>query len=203
MSDKIYVVDYQAGNLGSVSNIIRHIGGEPVLVNRPEDLLKADRVILPGVGAFDFGMSALTSNGMNEAVLEVAKTGIPLLGICLGMQLLLNSSDEGKLPGLGLIKGKSNKFKDLSEGMKIPHMGWNTVRGINSVLLKGQEKEQRFYFVHSYFVECDRKSDIAGVSTYSHDFVSMVENENVLGVQFHPEKSHKFGMALLKNFLEM
>jgi imidazole glycerol-phosphate synthase subunit HisH len=198
------IIDYGMGNLGSVLNMIRRVGGDARASSSVEEVRSAERMILPGVGAFDAGASALRKAGLDEAIRDAVRhNGALLLGICLGMQLLLESSEEGTLPGLALAPGRVRRFQVEGQGLRVPHMGWNVVRPIRpSKLLDVGDEEQRFYFVHSYFAECDDSADVAGVTHYGHDFTSALERERVFGVQFHPEKSHRFGMAVLKRFLE-
>lgn len=198
----IDIVDCGLGNPASVLNMIRRIGGDGRLSESPDDVMAADKVVLPGVGAFDAGASALRERGLDEAIRQaVTENGAMVLGICLGMQLLLEGSDEGSLPGLALVPGRVRRF-DVP-GMRVPHMGWNTVRPVRpSVLFDVDESEQRFYFVHSYYVECSDPGDVAGETNYGRPFTSAIECGRVLGTQFHPEKSHRFGMALMKRFVE-
>lgn len=193
------------GNVASVLNIIRFIGGDARISTSPEEVRDASILILPGVGAFDAGISSLHETGMDKAIHEaVSDNGATILGICLGMQLLMDSSEEGHLPGLALVPGKVKRFKVHEHGLRVPHMGWNTVQPTrSSKLFDSSAEECRFYFVHSYHVECDDPQDVTGVTHYGYDFTSAFERGQVLGVQFHPEKSHRFGMALLKRFLEM
>jgi len=198
------IIDYGMGNLGSVLNMIRRVGGDARASSSEAEVRSAEKLILPGVGAFDAGASALQNGGLDEAIRHAVRhNGALLLGICLGMQLLLESSEEGALPGLALVPGRVRRFQVEGQGLRVPHMGWNVVRLIRpSRLLDVGAEEQRFYFVHSYFVECDDAADVVGVTNYGHDFASAMERGPVLGVQFHPEKSHRFGMAVLKKFLE-
>jgi len=198
----ITIINYGLGNLGSIANMIKKIGGESIITSNPEKILRAKKLILPGVGSFDKGMLNLKDlsliNILNKKVL-VEKT--PILGICLGMQLMLNSSEEGNETGLGWIDAKTIKFS--ANTLKVPHMGWNTVKNIKeSKLFDELESEKRFYFVHSYYVKCNDEKDILTTTPYGNDFVSAFEKENLIGVQFHPEKSHKFGMSIIKNFVE-
>lgn len=198
----VSIVDYGLGNLGSVANMFRHIGVEVRRVSTEEQILASDHLLLPGVGAFDNGMTRLHDAGIVGALREYADSGRPLLGICLGMQLLFDSSDEGQELGLGIIAGTSRRF-DVSPGLRIPHMGWNTVRSLrDDPLLKGIDDASRFYFVHGYRVVPTHDDNVLATSTYGGDFVSMVRARNVAGAQFHPEKSHTFGMTLLRNFAE-
>jgi glutamine amidotransferase len=177
---------------------------EVELTDDPARVLAADKLILPGVGAFDAGMAALAARGLDEAVHRaVTENGARLLGICLGMHLLLEKSMEGNSPGLGLVPGRARQFVPDGARVRVPHMGWNVVRPTrDSVLLDHHGEEQRFYFVHSYFAECTDPADAAGLTTHGDDFVSVLERGRVFGVQFHAEKSHRFGMALLRRFAE-
>ncbi|MGA2463621.1 MAG: imidazole glycerol phosphate synthase subunit HisH [Thermodesulfobacteriota bacterium] len=202
----IVIVDYGMGNLGSIANMLKKIGTSAIISSDLDVIAQAHKLILPGVGAFDHGMTKVKELGiltvLNERVLNA---GVPVLGICLGMQLMTHRSDEGELPGLGWIEADTVRFHfgpDRTD-LKIPHMGWNqlTVRQSHQ-LLAGLEPENRFYFVHSYHVVCTNPGNILAQTTYGFDFTSVVARGNVMGVQFHPEKSHKFGMRLLKNFVE-
>jgi glutamine amidotransferase len=198
----IVVIDYGMGNLGSIANMIKKVGHKCIITSDLEEIKKATNLILPGVGSFDNGMRNLAELGMIEVLSQkilIEKT--PILGICLGMQLMTKSSEEGILAGLGWIDAQTKKF--VSDTLKIPHMGWNIVKHQKeSKLFDECESEKRFYFVHSYCVSCNQKVDILTNTNYTQDFVSSFEKENVVGVQFHPEKSHKFGMQLLKNFID-
>lgn len=193
------------GNLASVQNMIRHIGSSAHISSSPEEVVDAKLLILPGVGSFDKGIDALREKGLDQAIIEaVTKNNASILGICLGMQLLMDSSEEGQLPGLGLVPGRVKRFQVHEQGLRVPHMGWNTVQPPrSSKLFDSAISEYRFYFVHSYHVECDEPEDIAGVTRYGYDFTSVFEHDNICGVQFHPEKSHTFGMRLFKRFLEV
>ncbi len=202
----IVIIDYGMGNLGSIRNMIRRMGGESVISHDENEIRGADKLILPGVGAFDHGMQKLHEMNivpvLNEVVLEQKK---PVLGICLGMQLLSNSSEEGELPGLGWIDSKTVKFSFDTDHqhLKIPHMGWNTVKVCqNSDLVDALGDEPRYYFVHSYHVVCQDPANELLKTEYGYEFVSGMYRDNIFGVQFHPEKSHKFGMQLFKNFIE-
>jgi len=199
----VSLVDYGLGNLGSVANMLKRVGAESQRVSTGDEILASDRVLLPGIGAFDTGMSLLRDRDLIEPLREFAASGRPVLGICLGMQLLLDSSDEGVEPGLGLVPGKSLRFPD-DPALRVPHMGWNTVSlDHEDALVAGLEPDSRFYFVHSYYVAPDREADVLGVTSYGLDFASMIGAGNVRGAQFHPEKSHAFGMTILKNFSEL
>lgn len=201
----VIILDYGMGNVGSIKNILHKIGEKEVIVSHDiNDIEKADKMILPGVGTFDSGMNNLKKLGLIEMIQKYALIDKkPVLGICLGMQLLGKSSEEGQQRGLNLIPFSSYKFS-LNSQYKVPHMGWDyaKIKDKKCPLVKGLENEQRYYFVHSYFAKCEDEKDILMTCNYGHEFVAAVAKDNILGVQFHPEKSHQFGMKLLKNFLE-
>lgn len=201
----IVIINYGAGNLGSMLNMFKKIGHGAVLGNTVEEIEKADKLVLPGVGSFDAGMEKLNSSGLKDVLnYKVLDKKTPILGVCLGLQLMTDSSEEGELKGLGWISAETKKFELDSNKYKIPHMGWNEVKiEKESNLFTGmEEQENRFYFVHSYHLVCNEPGDILVSTNYGYDFTCGVERGNILGVQFHPEKSHKFGMQLLKNFSE-
>lgn len=198
------IIDYGLGNLGSIQNMIKAIGEKSVISSKPEELDKCDRYILPGVGAFDAGMSKLNESGLVDYIKSKATNEKrPILGICLGMQLLGRRSEEGNLPGLGLIPFDNIRFRLDDTDLKIPHMGWDIVdfKQDNS-LLTGLTGTQRYYFVHSYHAKCDSEENVLMTCDYGYEFAASVVKENIMGVQFHPEKSHDFGMALLRNFIK-
>lgn len=201
----ITIVDYGMGNLGSIRNMLIKVGADCEITADPERVQQAIKLILPGVGAFDAAMARLNKSGLvpvlNEQVLH---RKVPILGICLGMQLMTQSSEEGVLPGLAWVEAQTVRFQTpFGRNLKVPHMGWNVVKPCkSSSLLRDAEKEERFYFVHSYFVQCQQPSDVLLHTEYGQCFDSAFEVGNVIGVQFHPEKSHKFGMRLLRNFAE-
>jgi imidazole glycerol-phosphate synthase subunit HisH len=202
----IVIIDYGMGNVGSIANMLKKIGVPVVISSNTDEILRAKKLILPGVGAFDNGMRNLSDRNMIPVLQrKVIEERTPLLGICLGMQLFTSKSEEGKLPGLGWINGETRRFDfPQGSGLKIPHMGWNTIRAEkSSPLLCRCEVEQRFYFVHSFHVACNNREDVLTTTPYGGDFVSAVARENIYGVQFHPEKSHRFGMELMKNFVEL
>jgi imidazole glycerol-phosphate synthase subunit HisH len=201
----ITIIDYRTGNLGSIQNILKRIGEKSIVTSDKNIISDSKKLILPGVGSFDTGMKNLNElelvDTLNNKVL-VEK--IPVLGICLGMQLLSGKSEEGTLPGLGWIKGETKRFNFFNTSeYKNPHMGWNFIKTHkDSKLFLNMFHEPRFYFVHSFFLQPEDYSDILTTTEYEKEFTSSVERGNILGVQFHPEKSHKFGMKLLKNFVE-
>jgi len=207
----IAILDYDMGNVGSIKNMYHHIGLDDVEITREIEIIRdASHLILPGVGSFDAGMTNLAKFNLIDVINEfVYKQNKPLLGICLGMQLLGRRSDEGNMPGLGLIDFDTVSFdKNLigDDNIKIPHMGWDYVEIIQgrSQVVKGlEDEEQRYYFVHSYHAVCDSEDSILMKCDYGYKFAASVVKNNVIGFQFHPEKSHKFGMKLLKNFAEM
>jgi imidazole glycerol-phosphate synthase subunit HisH len=200
----IGIIDYNMGNLASVYNACHLLDAKATIVKDPNDLKNFNRVILPGVGAFGDAMEHLNQTGMNQAIHEYAKSGKPMIGICLGMQLLFESSEEfGTTNGLGLIDGKVIKFdkSKMHEDFKIPHMGWNTIQNKEHPLFQGL-KDPYLYFVHSYHAVTSEKN-IIGKTTYGYDFVSAVNKDNIYGLQPHPEKSHDNGLAILKNFMNL
>jgi glutamine amidotransferase len=204
----IVVIDYGMGNIGSVLNMLKKIGAEAIVAASSEDILAADKIVLPGVGAFDEGMRRLEERGLVSVLKKkIIEERAPLLGICLGMQLLGQSSEEGTFAGLGFLAARTVRFKfDIrhpGNELRIPHMGWNRVevRGTDP-LFRNMFPEPRFYFAHSYHLVCEEERDVVALTRYGYEFAAAVRRENIAGVQFHPEKSHKFGMRLLKNFVE-
>ena len=201
----ITIIDYGMGNLGSIKNMFKYIGVEATIESDVDKIKNASKILLPGVGSFDTAMKKINESDLKEVLNEKAlKEQVPVLGICLGMQLLTNSSEEGTLNGLGWIDAKAMNFKDkIDKKYRVPHMGWNIVNQSNeSVLTQGFEKfnETRFYFVHSYFVKvADEKNSIL-TTNYGIKFDSAIQKDNIMGAQFHPEKSHKFGMKFFENF---
>lgn len=198
----IVIVDYKVGNLGSIRNMFRKIGANAEISSDPQRIAVAEKLVLPGVGAFDAGMENLNRSGLvpqlNERVLE---RGVPTLGICLGMQLMARTSSEGAQPGLGWLDAEVRRFEPANPALKVPHMGWNRVHAVRaSALIAELPPEPRFYFVHSYYMACSNPGDVLLTCSYDLDFHAAVQYRNIYGVQFHPEKSHTFGMALLANF---
>ena len=207
----IALIDYGMGNLGSIANMIRKMGGQSTIVQTPDQLAACTKAILPGVGSFDTAMSNLSSSGLKDALHQFALIeNKPLLGICLGMQVMCNGSEEGKLPGLGWIDAEVKKFNfeaivPKNNALKIPHMGWNVVlpTDCNWPLFKDWEAEMRFYFVHSYAVHCKNEAESKAKTTFGYAFDSAIGKNNIMGMQFHPEKSHRFGMKVYKNFIDL
>ncbi|WP_422445245.1 imidazole glycerol phosphate synthase subunit HisH [Thermoanaerobacterium sp. DL9XJH110] len=200
----IGIIDYGMGNLMSVKKAFEELGFRVKLMKCPEDLTNVNGLVLPGVGAFGDAIKNLTESAWVDVIKEAVAIGMPFLGICLGMQLLFSESFEGGyFKGLDLIKGSVKKFDEKYIKLKVPHIGWNGVKKVkNSQLLSGIPDNTDFYFVHSYY--CDPEEDVAtGITDYGAPFVSCVEKENIYGVQFHPEKSSRFGLQILKNFGEM
>jgi imidazole glycerol-phosphate synthase subunit HisH len=203
----IIIIDYGMGNLGSILNMLKKIGAPAKISSNLQEIDKTDKIILPGVGAFDTAMKRLAELEMIDLLNDkVLNRKTPTLGVCLGMQLLTKASEEGVLPGLGWIDAETIRFRfDRKQtNLKIPHMGWNTVKICReSTLFKDMDGEAQFYFVHSYHVICHQPEDILAVTDYGYECVSVLQRDNIMGAQFHPEKSHKFGMKLLKNFAEL
>ncbi len=200
----ITIVDYGMGNLGSIWNLLRHIGVPAVVTSDLDCITKADKLILPGVGAFDAAMARINSSNLRQVLdRKTLEERIPVLGICLGMQLLTRSSEEGQLPGLGWVAATTSRFPPKPD-LKVPHMGWNVVTPTReSPLTKDLPEESRFYFVHSYYVHVDNEEDSILKTSYGISFDAAIQHGNIYGAQFHPEKSHKFGMKLLTNFARL
>ena len=201
----IVIVDYECGNIASVLNMIRKAGGDAIVSGSREVIEQASKLILPGVGAYDQGMSHLHAKKLPAVLQTRAAAGVPLLGICLGMQLLGLGSEEGKLPGLGLIAARFKRFVfEADSAMHIPHVGWNTVHAQKTnCLIPGDQEEKRYYFDHSYYAVCAEEKDVLATTEYGHGFPSAYSRASVDGVQFHPEKSHRFGLSLIKRFLDI
>lgn len=203
----IGILDYGIGNISAFLNVYKELGISCFLVKTKEDLHKATKIILPGVGHFDFAMSKLSDSGMIEDLnVLVLEKKIPILGVCVGMQMMTNQSEEGCLDGLGWIPATVKKLDTthVLQQTTLPHMGWNTIEMKNySKLLDGFESQEDFYFLHSYFVECNDSTNILATTTYGQEFTSIFHNENIYGIQCHPEKSHKNGVKFLKNFAEL
>jgi glutamine amidotransferase len=199
------ILNYNLGNPKSIKNMLGYLGFDAHITSDPNEIENAERLILPGVGHFQHGMEQLEQLGLIEVLQEaVTKNKKPILGICLGMQLLTKFSEEGNMAGLGFIDAQTKKFDLDDPKLKIPHMGWNTVKFKKESNLRNEIRPNpRYYFVHSYFVECNDKNDVLCTTNYGQEFVSGFQHENIFGLQFHPEKSHKFGMELLANFCKI
>jgi imidazole glycerol-phosphate synthase subunit HisH len=199
------IINYNLGNPKSIKNMLSFLGIDAVISDDLNTLKSANRLILPGVGHFEHGMNQLNDLGITDVIKEHALTQQkPFLGICLGMQLMTNFSEEGDVDGLGLIDAQTKKFQLQDKSFKIPHMGWNEVSWQKeSPILHSLSEKPRYYFVHSYFVECNNQNDVLGTTHYGQDFVSAFQHDNIIGMQFHPEKSHQFGMELLQNFTKL
>ena len=198
------IIDYDAGNLKSVEKALQALGEETVITRDREEILAADRVILPGVGAFGDAMEKLHQYGLVEIIRQVVQKGTPFLGICLGLQLLFEESEESQgVPGLGILKGKIRRIPN-TPGLKIPHMGWNSLKiRPEAKLFRGIEDGSYVYFVHSYYLKAEDESIVAASTEYSTVIHASVERENVFACQFHPEKSSDIGLQILKNFSEL
>jgi imidazole glycerol-phosphate synthase subunit HisH len=200
----ITIIDYGMGNLGSILNMFKFIGVKASVTSSHEEIRNAEKLLLPGVGAFDAAISRIQKSGLREILdRKVLADKIPVLGICLGMQLLTRGSEEGELPGLDWIPGETKRFP-ANQALKVPHMGWNIViPNTQSSITTHLTKGSRFYFVHSYYVSVDNPQHSILRTSYGTEFDAAIQRDNIYGAQFHPEKSHKFGMQLLKSFAEL
>ena len=200
----VAIIDYDAGNIKSVEKALLHLGEEVIITRDREQILNSDKVILPGVGAFGDAMEKLRSYGLDKVIYEVVERKIPFLGICLGLQLLFEKSDETPgVKGLGILPGEILRIPDR-EGIKIPHMGWNSVKiKENARIFKDVPQDSYVYFVHSYYLKAGREEDVAATTEYSTLIHAAVEHDNVFACQFHPEKSSEIGLKILKNFVEL
>ena len=204
--DNILIINYDLNNITSISNVLKKIGHNPIISSDPSKLRSAAKIILPGVGSFDSAIKILENYGWKDRLREfVEKYEIPLLGICLGMQLLAESSDEGSpIEGLGLIKGNIKKLEKNNSNEKVPHIGWNEVnQKKESIIFQNIPNNTDFYFVHSYHYKINNHEEVLGETPYCGNFVSVINKSNIFGVQFHPEKSAKYGIQLLKNFINI
>ena len=200
----VAIIDYDAGNIKSVEKALLHLGEEVIITRDREQILNSDKVILPGVGAFGDAMEKLRSYGRDKVIYEVVERKIPFLGICLGLQLLFEKSDETPgVKGLGILPGEILRIPD-KEGIEIPHMGWNSVKiKENARIFKDVPQDSYVYFVHSYYLKAGREEDVAATTEYSTLIHAAVEHDNVFACQFHPEKSSEIGLKILKNFVEL
>lgn len=202
---KIGIVNVGIGNLASIHRMLARVGSSGHFVSSRKDCMETDALILPGVGHFDEAMRALRNADLIEAIEDrVLRANVPILGICLGMQLLCRNSEEGTEPGLGLVNASVKKFRfPAGANLKVPHMGWNVVHSrVLNPLIPGAEQEQRYYFVHSYRVIPQNESIVIGTANYGGEFCAAFQKDNIFGVQFHPEKSHRFGVSLMRSFVE-
>lgn len=201
----IAIVDYGLGNIKAFSNVYNRLNIEYVLASTPETLREASHIILPGVGAFDHAMQMLNQSGLRDTLEElVLEKEIPVLGICVGMQMMASRSDEGQMEGLGWIPAEVRKFPNSHDDYPLPHMGWNSISLTGEYSLTNNLTDDRlFHFLHSYYMDCKDKSHILAFTNYGSDFSCIVQNNNIYGIQCHPEKSHKNGIAILKNFSEV
>ena len=200
----IAIIDYDAGNIKSVEKALQKLGADVVITNDAQEILRADKVILPGVGAFGDAMANLKKFGLDKVIYEVVEKGTPFLGICLGLQLLFERSDETPgVAGLGILKGEILRIPD-KEDLKIPHMGWNSLHLQNEGrLFKGLSEQSYVYFVHSYYLKAEDEQIVKATTDYSVNIHASVEKDNVFACQFHPEKSSDVGLQILKNFVEL
>ncbi len=198
----IGIIDYGLGNIDAFYNIYRRLNRDVLIVKNKDDLKSVDRIILPGVGAFDYAMKCLDSSGMRSTLESLAlDKGVPVMGICVGMQIMAKRSEEGVADGLGWFDADVLKFDDTS--LLVPEMGWNSVEHNDNAIFFGMEEHPRFYFLHSYYFKCRNNGDVIGTSDYGFRFASAVNIGNIYGIQFHPEKSHLNGVRLLDNFAKL
>jgi glutamine amidotransferase len=203
----ITIIDYGLGNIKAFANVYKKLEVPIKIARCADDLKGADKIILPGVGAFDYAIQRLEKSGMRQTLDEIVLNhGLPVLGICVGMQMLAHSSEEGRLAGLGWIDAEVKRFNlsSFTYFACVPHMGWDDIKVVKrNGLLHEIDNDARFYFLHSYYVTCKRQEDVIAVTDYGGEFVCAVSSGNIFGVQFHPEKSHQWGVQLLKNFAEL
>ena len=202
--NKIAIIEYGVGNIASLHNALLKIGSEPFLCSNADEVKKASHIVLPGVGCFQEGMKNLKRSGLNEAILDFCHTGKPVLGICLGMQLLAEYGEEyGVSEGLGVISGRVIRLKVDEKFFRLPHIGWNDVYFRSEAMAKGFDQTVDFYFVHSFGFDNPDAPCVAGVCDYGTTIVAAIEQENIWGMQFHPEKSQAAGLKILKNFIQL
>ena len=200
----ISIIDYKAGNPNSVKNMLKRLGWKDVFItSEPQEIDNCDKIVLPGVGSFDYCITQLENlhliESLNQNVLIDKK---PILGICMGMQLMSNKSEEGEKSGLGWINGNVIQFK-AKRGLPVPHMGWNTIeKGVNKKFRELNFVDGKYYFAHSYYFQCEDLNNIVAYTKYGEKFASIINKDNIYGVQFHPEKSHKWGLELFKSFID-
>lgn len=203
----ITIIDYGSGNISAIANIYKRLKVPFSIATNPEEIVDSEKIILPGVGAFDETISKLDGSGLRKILdIEVLDKKVPVLGICVGMQILAKKSEEGQLPGLGWINGKVNKIDKslLHQKPKVPHLGWNSIKSTKSTsLFKDIDEDEGFYFLHSFYFECLQHEDVLSETFYGKNFASAVNHDNIYGVQFHPEKSHSNGIKLLENFSKL
>lgn len=202
----IGIIDYGSGNIQAIRNIYKRLKIKTLIINKAEDVSSATKIILPGVGAFDEAIGMLEKSGMRASLDEaVLKKKIPVMGICVGMQIMADESEEGSLKGLGWISGSVKRFdiNQINIVPKLPHMGWNNISFSENLIFNGIDKKTGFYFLHSYFFKANMQENVIATSFYHHDFHCAVNKNNIFGFQFHPEKSHSNGIKLFKNFSEI
>jgi glutamine amidotransferase len=205
-SSMIAIVDYGMGNLGSVQNMLSKLGAESIRSSDPAEIAQADRLILAGIGGFDGAMERLESAGLIDVLNEqVTQRGVPILGVCLGMQVMAKSSTEGVRPGLGWLDAEVVRFEfPVERRLPVPHMGWEVVAPTRpSPLFDGSAPEPRYYFSHAFHLVCGDEADVAATTTYGYEFAAAIHRDNILGTQFHPEKSHVFGLEVYRRFVEL
>lgn len=204
MNKKTHILNLGFNNIRSLDNAMFHLECDSVVIDKPVPLKNVERLIIPGLGNFDSSINKIKSNGLFNFLNDFKNTERPILGICLGAHIMMESSEEGKLDGLSWFKGKVNKFKfNNNIKFKIPHMGWNKILDTKNRLFNKIDNDHRFYFAHSYYIKCDTKENVIGTTLYGDEFQSAIQNNNIIGVQFHPEKSYKYGERILKNFLKL